>query len=909
MRLARALEALQWRVWWDPDISAGQTFDVTIADALRAAGAVVVLWSHHSIVSEWVREEASEGKRRNVLIPVLVEAVELPLGFTLRQAIDLTTWDGSSGASAFIKLVAAITELNRGATGATTPPSVRPLDPALKERWREPSSRRSMTAILSLLAVLMVAMGSGAWYWDAYYRGQVEHFANVTRRWGLPQGVGRLSRAQVARRNVSIALIRHGRRNPVDELRLVTSNGNTPPTASYVPPSSFSMLNPLPATGAAASAPLTNDLLTTVRITFARDANGHILEERAFARGGRPIYTLHFASPELGEYKRNGFTSLVRESGIGYLRFSRVQAGPNAGLDERVTYFDAQQRPQPDERGSYGFRLILDTRGLVTAVINLGADGSDRANHDGVLKEVRTHDALGNIVEAATRDQNGSLRGRLGAARVSEQYDDVGNLTSVCVYDTDNELVSAPTMGAAGRTIAYDARGRVTSAGFFGPDHQPVTGLSGFARQTITWLTSNRALSRFYDPGGRPTPVLGGAFEVIETFEVSGLSIETAYRDAKGVPTRVDNGCSTQRLAYDDVGNVRELQCLNEGNAATLSTDGFSTVRVVYDELGHPLTRDFFDHQGRPGLLRQPYATIRDEYNQFGKLAKSTYVNVRGQPTRSREGFATIVYTYDSQGNRVRQAYLDEGGRPTIVVGGYATIRSEFDERGLEATTTYLDERGVPTRSDEGYAVARCDHDDRGLMARCLLLDERLKPVMSADGFASYTVKRNAAGQRLQLSYFDERGRATFTRKPGSSIRRWTYNSDGRVVERADYDTNGRPMVNAFGYAIVAYKYDEYGRETGRTLFNLVRQPLALKVVVNKVRTGSTADEAGLRPGDVLLAVGGEAVETSYQFVSRLELFRGDRARELRLIRDERIISLDLPPGRLDGLELEETAR
>lgn len=255
----------------------------------------------------------------------------------------------------------------------------------------------------------------------------------------------------------------------------------------------------------------------------------------------------------------------------------------------------------------------------------------------------------------------------------------------------------------------------------------------------------------------------------------------------------------------------------------------------------------------------------------------------------------------------MRQAYLDEGGRSTTVVGGYATIRS--DERGLEATTTYLDARGVPTRNDEGYAVARCDHDERGLVARCLLLDERLTPVMNADGFASYTVKRNAAGQRLQLSYFNERGRATFTRKPGSSIRRWTYNSDGRIVERADYDTNGKPMMNAFGYAIVAYKYDEHGRETGRALFNLARQPLALKVAVNKVRTGSVADDAGLRPGDVLLTVGGEVVETSYQFVSRLELFRGDRARELRLIRDERVISLDLPPGRLDGLELEEIAR
>src|SRR5262249_8810104 len=203
----------------------------------------------------------------------------------------------------------------------------------------------------------------------------------------------------------------------------------------------------------------------------------------------------------------------------------------------------------------------------------------------------------------------------------------------------------------------------------------------------------------------------------------------------------------------------------------------------------------------------------------------------------------------------------------------------------------------------------RCAYDERGLVARCLLLDEHRKPVMSSNGFSSYRVKWNAAGQRLELSYFDQQGTATVTRKPGSSVRRWTYDGGGRIVERADYDAKGKLMTNAFGYSVVAYKYDEYGRETGRALFDPFRRPLALKVAVDKVRRGSVSSDAGLDPGDVLLTVGGEAVETSYQFVSKLELFRGDRAREPRLIRNGRVISLNLPPGRLDGMELEEIAR
>ena len=33
-----------------------------------------MVWSHNSIASDWVREEAEEGRRRGILIPVLIVA-------------------------------------------------------------------------------------------------------------------------------------------------------------------------------------------------------------------------------------------------------------------------------------------------------------------------------------------------------------------------------------------------------------------------------------------------------------------------------------------------------------------------------------------------------------------------------------------------------------------------------------------------------------------------------------------------------------------------------------------------------------------------------------------------------------------------------------------------------------------
>src|SRR5262249_52438931 len=152
------------------------------------------------------------------------------------------------------------------------------------------------------------------------------------------------------------------------------------------------------------------------------------------------LYTIHFAQPDLGEYKSQGFGMTVRESGISYLRFSRVASGPNAGLDERVSYLDDKQHPQPDVNGDYGYRLVLGARGLATESINIGPDGKDKANNYGVLKEVRTHDAFGNIIDATTVDERGVPKAsRIGPASSRIEYDASGNPTRMSFFDAQGQ--------------------------------------------------------------------------------------------------------------------------------------------------------------------------------------------------------------------------------------------------------------------------------------------------------------------------------------------------------------------------------------------------------------------------------------------------------------------------------------
>jgi len=110
-KLAFALEAQGWTVFWDLTIPPGQTWQEVISSQLNAARCVVVAWSKASIQSRWVREEAESGLERGILLAALLDAVKPPLGFRSILAADLQDWQGDPQAAAFRKLVEAVASI------------------------------------------------------------------------------------------------------------------------------------------------------------------------------------------------------------------------------------------------------------------------------------------------------------------------------------------------------------------------------------------------------------------------------------------------------------------------------------------------------------------------------------------------------------------------------------------------------------------------------------------------------------------------------------------------------------------------------------------------------------------------------------------------------------------------------
>ena len=163
--LAEALEQRGWSVWWDRKIPLGQSFDKVIEDAIAAARCLVVLWSRASVASEWVRSEASEGKRRGILVPIFIEPVDAPLAFRLLNGANLSDWEAGTAHDELATLTERITEI------LTQPRTVEPprlpaadSEQARRTRGRAPNWRRWLargTAIVVVVAALYGAYAAG----------------------------------------------------------------------------------------------------------------------------------------------------------------------------------------------------------------------------------------------------------------------------------------------------------------------------------------------------------------------------------------------------------------------------------------------------------------------------------------------------------------------------------------------------------------------------------------------------------------------------------------------------------------------------------------------------------------------------------------------------------------------------
>src|SRR4029450_1571934 len=154
--LAEAFSRQGWSVWWDREIPPGKSFDETIENALNSARCIIVLWSRDSVSSRWVKTEAAEGAERGILVPSLIDKVQIPLEFKRIEAADLSDWQGDSPHSEFDQLLKTVASM----LGAGAPTQTLTNTNLRSRRWWKtmPGVLAATAGVITAVAGLIVVL-------------------------------------------------------------------------------------------------------------------------------------------------------------------------------------------------------------------------------------------------------------------------------------------------------------------------------------------------------------------------------------------------------------------------------------------------------------------------------------------------------------------------------------------------------------------------------------------------------------------------------------------------------------------------------------------------------------------------------------------------------------------------------
>ncbi|MGN7928904.1 YARHG domain-containing protein [Sphingopyxis sp. 22461] len=166
--IAAAVAAAGYDVWWDAELPPHRSYGDVITEKIGSAKAAIVVWSHLSAQSEWVRAEADVARNQKKLVQTAIDDVMPPLPFNQIQFADLRDWNGDPAHSGWRKVLMSLEELcgreaapapvERNAPAPVAPP------PLASDDWQAaPPPSKSSFLPWALLGLAVIAVALLAW--------------------------------------------------------------------------------------------------------------------------------------------------------------------------------------------------------------------------------------------------------------------------------------------------------------------------------------------------------------------------------------------------------------------------------------------------------------------------------------------------------------------------------------------------------------------------------------------------------------------------------------------------------------------------------------------------------------------------------------------------------------------------
>lgn len=109
--LADALGTLGVECWFDRDLEIGGSFQSDIDRKLNECGAIIVLWTDHSVDSKWVNSEALIGFDQGKLVPIQLGDARVPAPYSSIHTVQLADKRLSAGNETWLAVLSRIGKL------------------------------------------------------------------------------------------------------------------------------------------------------------------------------------------------------------------------------------------------------------------------------------------------------------------------------------------------------------------------------------------------------------------------------------------------------------------------------------------------------------------------------------------------------------------------------------------------------------------------------------------------------------------------------------------------------------------------------------------------------------------------------------------------------------------------------
>ena len=783
----------------------------TIQDALRASRYLIVLCSPYAAQSRWVNEEVryfkSLGREDRILAIILAgepnasdhpdtAATECfppalryrvdneghltdqrtePIGGDLRRG-------GDGWTRVFLKAVAGVTGLGFDAFA------------------RRESKRRRRRRIAES-AVALIAIVAGLWTWD-YNRLKVAYYANVTTRWGVPEGVGPLDAATRAGREFHYRIESSRRKirrvlrvNSVATLRDDPENHHAAiREVHYREDGSVQQIDLHDHNG---------KLVMRKQFSALRETNRgqvHFIEFKQEHQDAPLAFAASIGSLEIGIGKDQAQKSDITVHRIEYRPDGRVA---------QITYLNAYRVNRANADGIFGQRFLYADGPLPARIENLTLGGTPQPDANGLLAIELVYNHLGDrIARSYLGLSDQPILGSLQFASAAVTRDRLGNAIQHAYFGVDRK----PVLDKYGRqklTRTFDDRGNKIEEAYFGVDEEAVLHSEwGLHKVTLRFdERGNKIEEAYFGVDGKP--VLDsewGLHKLTRRFDERGNEIEEAYFgvDEEAV-LHSERGFHKLTRRFDERGNLIEQTSFGVDGKPTPNVNGYHKLTNVFDERGNLIEQTYFGGDGSP-TFHDGYHKVTQAFDERGKMTEQTYFGVDGTPTLNTDGYHKYTNTFDERGNRIEQTYFGVDGMPVPSRYAVHQLMQAFDERGNEIEESYFGVDGEPTPYHGYHRIARA-YDKRGNLIALSYFGVDGTPTLNTDGYHKFTNVFDERGNITEQTYFGVDGKPTLSANGFHKLTQ-AFDERGNMIEHGFFGVDGELLWR------VVHSYDEMGAQT-----------------------------------------------------------------------------------------------